>query len=83
MIQMQKDGAELADKLAEIQMLHKSEAVRTAAQMARVSAMLDAELRELRRQEREGRELIAQGVTLMKLNEILKALDGRNSDDAC
>lgn len=82
MIQIKKDGAELADKLAEIQTLRKSEAVRTAAQMLRVSSMLDVELRELRRQEREGKELIAQGVTLDKLNDIFRALDGRNNDDA-
>ena len=83
MIQMKKDGAELADKLAEIEMLRKSEAVRTAAQMARVSSILDVELRELRRQEREGKELIAQGITLGKLNDIFRALDGRNDNDPC
>lgn len=83
MIQMKKDGAELNDKLAEIQLLRKSEAVRTAAQMARVTSMLDAELRELRRQEREGKELISQGVTLDKLGDIFRALDGSSGDDAC
>lgn len=83
MIQMKKDGAELNDKLAEIQLLRKSEAVRTAAQMARVASMLDADLRELRRQEREGKELMEQGITLDKLNDIFRALDGSSGDDAC
>ena len=83
MISVERHGAELAGKLAEIQTLKKSEAVRTAAQMARVTSMLDAELRELRRQEREGKELISQGVTLDKLGDIIRALDGGTSDDAC
>ena len=82
MIQIKKDGAELADKLAEIQALRKSEAVRTSAQMLRVSSMLDVELRELRKQERDGKELIAQGITLDKLNDIFRALDGRDNNDA-
>ena len=80
MISMEKNGAELAGKLSEIQSLRKSETVRTAAQMARVSSMLDVELRELRRQAREGKELIAQGITLDKLNDIFRALDGKNND---
>lgn len=83
MISVERQGAELAGKLAEIQTLKKSEAVRTAAQMARVTSMLDAELRELRRQEREGKELISQGVTLDKLGDIFRALDGSSGDDAC
>ena len=80
MISVEKNGAELSGKLAEIQSLRKSESVKTAAQMARVSSMLDAELRELRRQAREGKELIAQGITLDKLNDIFRALDGKNND---
>ena len=75
MIQMEKDGAELNDKLAEISRLRRSDEVKVAQRMAQASDMLDTELRILRRAEREGRRLIEQGITLDKLNEILRMGD--------
>ena len=75
-----KNGAEVSSKLLEIQMLRTCEAVKTAQQMERVSAILDTELRQLRRTEREGKMLIEQGVTLGALEEILRAFDGDNHD---
>jgi ribosome-binding ATPase YchF (GTP1/OBG family) len=81
MIRLEKDGAELSNALAEIKRLRESEAVKTAAEMARVSSILDVELRELRKQEREGSRLIQDGITLAKLHEILKAFDGDYHDD--
>lgn len=76
MIAIKKDGAELNDKLAEIELLRKSEEVRTAQFMKRVSSMLDAELRSLRTDEREGAQLMAQGITMEKLQDILRLMGG-------
>ena len=81
MIQKKNDSTELTDKLSEIEMLRKSEAVATAKMMSRVSSILDIEIHTLRRQEREGKELISDGVTLDKLNDILRAVDGGRADD--
>lgn len=81
MIQIQKNGAEVSSKLAEIKRLRSCEAVKTAQRMSQVSAMLDAELRELQKVEREGKMLIEQGVTLGALDEILRAFDGTDHDD--
>lgn len=80
MIQMQKSGAEVADKIAEIKRLRGCEAVRTAQRMAQVSSLLDTELRMLQKAEREGKQLIEQGVTLAALDEILKAMEGMGYD---
>lgn len=74
MFRTQKNGAELADKLAEIDRLRKSEEVLTARQAGQVGTMLDLRLREYQKLEREGEQLIQQGVTLDKLNEIMRKL---------
>ena len=77
MIQMERCGAEeLNGKIAEIERLGKSEEVRTAELMERVSRMLDIKLRDMRKKFREGEDLIAGGTTAAGLNEILRTMGG-------
>ena len=80
MIGMEKRGGELASTLAEIKRLRGCEAVRTAQKMAQVGAILDGELRQLKRLEREGQMLIEQGFCIADLDEILRAFDGGGND---
>lgn len=75
MISMQKNGAELADKLAELREIEKSEAYRVAEKMRVATAVIDDRLASARRREREGRALIEQGVSLEALDEILRTMD--------
>ena len=82
MIKMEKSGAELADKLAELDRLRKSKAVETAELMAAVTDALDTELAVYRRREREGERLMEQGITLDRLREIYRAFGGRRDGGA-
>ena len=75
-------GAELADKLAELERLRKCEEVQTAELMDAVTDAIDGELAKYRRMEREGARLIEQGITLGRLREIYRTFGGMN-DDAC
>lgn len=70
MIQANKRGAEIADKIAEIVRLRKCEAVRVAQRMEEISENLDTELRILREQERTGIKLIEEGIDLTALEEV-------------
>ncbi len=76
----EKCGAELADKLAELERLRKCDEVKTAKLMTSVSDAIDHELLEYRRMEREGTRLIEQGVTLDRLREIQMVLRGQSND---
>lgn len=69
-----KNGAELADALMEIKRLRASEQVKVAEYMGKVSVLLDNEIRDLRRKEREGEALMADGITLDRLDEILRRM---------
>lgn len=74
MIQVMKNGAELSTKLAELRAIKKSEAYRTALYMRQANEMLDERLAEARRIEREGKQLIADGITMDGINEIVGEL---------
>ena len=82
MFTMKNNGAELADSIAEIRRLRNCDAVKVAEQMAKASVIVDAELRRLRKLEREGEVLIAEGITLDALEKLFGTLGGGN-DDAC
>lgn len=76
MIQGTKKGAELSTKLAELRVIESGEAFRTAMRMQRASAMLDERLSEARRMEREGKQLIAEGMNADAICEIICELGG-------
>ena len=80
MLHVEKRGSEVSTALAEIQRLRKCEAVLTARRMAEVSSVLDAEPRELIKLEREGNELIGNGITLAALDEIMRVFGEHNDD---
>ena len=74
MIKIEKAGAELADKIAEIERLENCEEVKVARDAQTVNLMLDRKLRELMRLEREGADLIQSGITMEKLQEYVEKL---------
>lgn len=74
MFKTQKNGAELADKLTELREIERSEAYRTAVQMRRASEVLDSRIYEARKMEREGRQLLADGISMDAINEILRKM---------
>lgn len=76
MFSMKKNGAELADKLAEIREIESSEAYRVAQKMRVATAVVDDRLALARRAEREGQTLIEHGVSLAALDEILRTMGG-------
>lgn len=67
-------GAELGEALVEIKRLQECEAVKISRKMGIVSAMVDTQLRALRRQEREGIQLKEAGITLEALDDVLRMM---------
>lgn len=71
MIQGSKNGTELSTKLAELRTIEKSEAYNTALQMKVTTDIVDRHLARARRMEREGKQLIAEGISVDRLREIV------------
>lgn len=76
-----KSGAELSTKLAELRAIEKSEAYNTALQMKVTTDIVDQHLVRARRMEREGKQLIAEGISVDGLREIVCSIGVLEEDD--
>lgn len=75
MIQVTKSGAEFSTKLAELRAIEKSEAYRTAQFVRHATKKIDYRLAEARRIEREGKQLLSEGVSISSVSKILTDID--------
>lgn len=76
MIHGTKNGAELSTKIAELRTIEQGEAFRTAMRMRRANALLDERLSEALCVEREGKQLLADGISIDAINEIIQTVSG-------